>query len=81
MYRPSLLNLTSEMLEMISLKKDLFEGSSSSSNSVRSRKHHKIGCQWGSNTHCSSSTPTSLTFGVLVAKSRVAHIRQFDGTL
>ena len=32
MYRPELENLTSLMLEMISLKKDLFIGSSGSSN-------------------------------------------------
>lgn len=35
MYLPSLENLTSEIDEMISEKKDLFDGSSSSSNSVR----------------------------------------------
>jgi len=34
MYRPSFENLTSDTEEMISEKKDLFDGSSSSSNTV-----------------------------------------------
>lgn len=35
MYRPSFENLTSDTEEMISEKKDLFDGSSSSSNTVQ----------------------------------------------
>ena len=71
MYRPSRLNLTSEMLLMISLKKDLFAESSSSSNSVP-----KSACSV--KYEQSNTMHIALTLGVLVAERRVSHICQLD---
>ena len=67
MYRPSWLNLTSEIEDMISEKKERVEGSSSSSKPALN----------GSAQHVQSSKQL-LTFRVSVAESRITHICQFD---
>src|SRR5216684_4763829 len=70
MYRPSRLNLTSEMEEMISEKKNRFVGSSSSSYTmVRSLNLAP---------EQSPIERVGRTFRMPVAQSRVSHIRQLD---
>src|SRR5882757_1706912 len=70
MYRPSRLNLTSEMEEMISEKNDRFVGSSSSSYTmVRSSDlAPQQGPIWR----------VGRTFRMPVAQRRVTHIRELD---
>lgn len=67
MYRPSWLNLTSDMEEIISEKKDRLEGSSSSSNSVTISNSVKDLFWVGPERR--------RTLGMSITESRIAHVR------
>lgn len=76
MYRPSRLNLTSEMDEMISEKNDRLAGSSSSSNTGIRKEWQDVNVGHVAYAHMVGKG--ARTFRVSIAQCRVTHVGKFD---
>lgn len=76
-YLPSLLNLISEIEEIISLKKDLFAGSSTSSKTTSVVSIKKIISYKNS---YKKRRGQKCTFCVVIAQGGLSHVRQLDGS-